>query len=142
MKILLLFIALITSDVYSQSPKKIIKIRRAEDFFSIQANNLDKVDLGMTKQQVVEIMGESVTISFNVQGGIGREKADIPQPKYRDLVKDENGDNIEILWYITDSKNAKEGCSPIILENNKVVGMGWAVFEDYTKRKKIEISVN
>lgn len=133
---------LITSNTYSQSSKKVIKVRRPEDFFSIQANNLGRIDLGISKMRVVEIMGESVTVAWKVPLAMNREREDVPQPKYRDLVQDEKGNKIEILWYKIDFKKGKEGCSPVILENDRVVGMGWAVFEDYTKRKKIEISVN
>ncbi|MGN6800659.1 MAG: hypothetical protein ACTHJN_02070 [Ginsengibacter sp.] len=139
MKYLLLLTLLISSHLYSQ---KTVKVRRAVDFFAIQADNLAKIDLDMSKQQVVEIMGKSVTVAWHEPGYIGKEKQDVPQPKYRDLLKDENGNNIEILWYVVEFKKGKDGCSPVILENNKVVGVGWAVFEDYRKRKKIEISVD
>jgi hypothetical protein len=139
MKYLLLLTLLTTSHVFSQ---KTVKVRRAGDFFTIQADNLAKIDLDMSKQQVIEIMGGSVTVAWLVPGNIGREKEKVPQPKYRDLLKDENGKNIEILWYVVEFKKGKDGCSPVILENNKVVGVGWAVFEDYRKRKKIEITID
>jgi hypothetical protein len=63
------------------------------------------------------------------------------------LLKDKSNNNIEIIWYFTDIKKAdgaitKDELTPIILENNKVTGIGWGYYEDYSKRKEINININ
>lgn len=142
MRSLFFFLLLISQHSFAQNPK-ILKFNKLEEFIIIQNDNLSKIDLSMTKDQVKSIMGESVIIAYKGYSFIGREKLGISQPKFRDLTRDSSGNNIEILWYKAELyKEGKDGCSPIILQNNSVIGIGWAMFEDYRKSRKFQISIN
>ena len=51
---------------------------------------------------------------------------------------------MEILWYYTNTNKAdgditKEQQTPIVLDKNAVVGLGWDFYEAYAKRKGITI---
>jgi len=108
--------------------------------------NLLKVDLGASKTKVLEAMGgvqkiqTYVTTSFVTK----KEGIIINNPFNREFRTDSAGNTIEILWYYTNTNKAegditKEQQTPIILEKNAVVGMGWDFYEDYAKRRRIII---
>ena len=81
-----------------------------------------------------------VTTSFVTK----KEGIIINNPFNREFRTDSAGNTIEILWYYTNTNKAegditKEQQTPIILEKNAVVGMGWDFYEDYAKRRRIII---
>jgi hypothetical protein len=106
--------------------------------------NLMHIDIGMNKQQVLDAMGGVKTVPiFDPDRPLGSKKTPgISNPYSRDIKKDSIGNVIEILWYYTDQKDddrsiTKNELTPIVMENNSVVGLGWGFFEDYAKRKEI-----
>jgi len=108
--------------------------------------NLLKIDLGATKNKVIEVMGGVQKIQTYTAGNFltRKESIIINNPYSRDFKTDKDGNTVEILWYYTDINKTsgtvgKEEQSPIILEKNAVVGMGWEFYEDYAKRKGIAI---
>jgi hypothetical protein len=126
---------------------------RTSDVRSMNQNNLMKVEIGMSKSKVIESMGGIQTIQTYYTDPvyfISRKNAKgltINNPYSRDLKSDSAGNNIEILWYYTDLKGTddairKDELTPIILENNALVGLGWGFFEDYSKRKELNININ
>ena len=148
---ILLTSILTTNIIHSQNlPEKPM----ASEVRSYNQTNLMKIEIGDDKIKVVEKMGGIQTIQTYTKTGISlwtykkvKEKAQvISNPYSRDLKKDKEGNAIEILWYYTDIKKVddaitKDEQTPIILENNAVVGMGWGFYEDYAKRKEITIDV-
>ena len=141
--ILLFAFMLIAHNVFAQALRK--KPSRNEVGSYNQANLL-KVDLGTTKNRVLEVMGgvqkikTYITTSFLTK----KEGIIINNPFNREFKTDSAGNTIEILWYYTNINKAegdvtKEQQTPIILEKNAVVGMGWDFYEQYAKRKGITI---
>ena len=139
--ILLFGITLIANNIFAQTLSK--KPTRNEVGSYNQANLL-KIDLGVTKNKVLEVMGgiqkiqTYTTTSFLTR----KESIIINNPFSRDFKTDKDGITMEILWYYTNVNKAdgaisKEEQTPIILEKNAVVGMGWDFYEDYAKRKGI-----
>lgn len=141
---LLLFALTLTAhNILAQTLPK--KPSRSEVGSYNQANLL-KVDLGATKNKVLEVMGGIQKIRTYTASSIVTMKKSIiiNNPFSRDFKTDTSGHTIEILWYYTDVNKAdgpivKDQQTPIILEKNAVVGMGWDFFEDYAKRKGITI---
>jgi hypothetical protein len=114
--------------------------------------NLLKVDLGMNRDSVISKMGglrqiETFRNNSNYKRWAWTLELVIANPYSRDLSMDKNGIKIEILWYYTDKKSSgvstiqKEDLSPIVLENNAVIGIGWGFFEDYAKKKELTIKL-
>ena len=73
-----------------------------------------------------------------------KESIIINNPFNREFKTDSAGNTIEILWYYTNINKAdgditKEQQTPIVLEKNAVLGMGWDFYEEYAKRKGITI---
>jgi hypothetical protein len=142
--VLLLFaLTLTVQNIFAQTlPKKPSR----NEVGSYNQANLLKIDLGVTKNKVLEVMGGIQKIQTYTTTSFVTKKEDIiiNNPFNRDFKTDTAGVTMEILWYYTDVNKAdgavtKEEQTPIILEKNAVVGMGWDFYEDYAKRKGITL---
>ena len=141
--LLLFALLVIAHNIFAQAlPKKPSR----NEVGSYNQANLLKVDLGTTKNSVLEVMGgvqkirTYITTSFVTK----KEGIIINNPFNREFKTDSAGNTIEILWYYTNVNKAegditKEQQTPIILEKNAVVGLGWDFYEAYAKRKRIPI---
>ncbi len=141
--ILLFAFMAMAHNIFAQTLPK--KPARSEVGSYNQANLL-KVDLGVSKNKVLEVMGGVQKIQTYVTTSIVTKKEGIiiNNPFNREFRTDKAGNTIEIVWYYTNINKAegditKEQQTPIILEKNAVVGMGWDFYEDYAKRKGIII---
>lgn len=141
----LLFTLMLTAhNIFGQTlPKKPTR----NEVGSYNQANLLKVDLGTTKTKVVEVMGGVQKIQTYTATSFMTKKESIiiNNPFNREFKTDTAGNTIEILWYYTNINKAdgdvtKEQQTPIILDKNAVVGMGWDFYEDYAKRKGITIA--
>jgi len=140
----LLFLLMLTAgDIFAQALPK--KPSRAEVGSYNQANLL-KIDIGASKTKVLESMGgvQKIQTYTSTSFVTKKESIIINNPFNREFRTDSAGNTIEILWYYTNVKKAdgdvtKEQQTPIVLEKNSVVGMGWDFYEDYAKRKGINI---
>jgi len=108
--------------------------------------NLLKVDLGTSKTKVLEAMGGVQKIQTYTTTSPVTKKEDIiiSNPAKREFKTDSAGNTVEILWYYTNTKKAagditEEQLTPIILDKNAVVGLGWDFYEEYAKRRGIKM---
>lgn len=141
--ILIFALTLIADSLLAQALPK--KPSRTE-VGSYNQGNLLKVDIGISKTKVLEAMGGVQKIQTYITTSPVTKKEDviINNPANREFRTDTAGNTIEILWYYTHTKKAegditKEQQTPIILEKNAVVGLGWDFYEEYAKRKGINI---
>ncbi len=82
--------------------------------------NLNRVEIGMTRNQVFEIMGTKTHYGKPHYG-----KATItPHPYKREIVKDGNKE-YEILYYYTKHTKGNDSLTPVVLLDGKVSGWGW-----------------
>lgn len=140
---LLLALLLISYNSFAQALPK--KPSRSE-VGSYNQSNLLKVDIGTSKNKVLDVMGgvqkiQTYTSSTPVTK---KESIVINNPVNRQFKTDSAGNTIEVLWYYTNTAKADgnitmEQQTPIVLEKNAVVGLGWDFFEEYAKRKGINI---
>lgn len=104
---------------------------KLSDIRSYNRSNLMNITTGMSRNDAIAAMGGVRQIAvYDPSQMIGQKKLGMMSNPYsRDLKKDSSGNNIEILWYYTDIKNTtaidKSDLTPIIFENNIVVGLGW-----------------
>ena len=141
--ILLFALMVVAQDIFAQGIPK--KPSRSEVGSYNQANLL-KVDIGVTKNKVLEVMGgvQKVQTYTSTSFMTKKESIIINNPSNREFKTDSAGNTIEILWYYTNINKAdgditKEQQTPIVLEKNAVIGIGWGFYEDYAKRKGINI---
>lgn len=81
--------------------------------------NIARLEQGMSKEQVITIMGKSTA------SGLGET---ITNPYKREFIQTKNGDKLEILYYYTEQigdKYWEEGMTPVVFEQGRVVGIGW-----------------
>jgi Protein of unknown function (DUF3192) len=141
---ILLFALMLTAhDIFAQALSK--KPSRNEVGSYNQANLL-KIDIGVTKTKVLEVMGgvQKIQTYTSTSFMTKKESVIINNPFNREFKTDTAGNTMEILWYYTNINKAdgditKEQQTPIVLEKNAVVGMGWDFYEDYAKRKGMTI---
>ena len=141
--VLLFALMLHAHDIFAQALSK--KPTRNE-VGSYNQSNLLKVDIGVTKTKVLEVMGgvQKIQTYISTSFMTKKESIIINNPFNREFKTDSAGNTIEILWYYTNLNKAdgditKEQQTPIVLEKNAVVGMGWDFYEDYAKRKGMTI---
>ena len=143
--VILLFALILTApDLFAQEilPKKPSR----SEVGSYNHSNLLKVDIGASKNKALEAMGGIQKIQTYTSSTPVTKKEDIVinNPLNREFRTDTSGNTIEIVWYYTHTKKAagditKEQQTPIILEKNAVVGIGWDFYADYAKRKGITL---
>lgn len=141
---LLVFTVLITThNAFAQLlPKKPSRV----ELGSYNQSNLLKIDLGITKTKLLEVMGgiKKIQTYTSTSFMTKKESIIINNPVNREFKTDSAGNTIELIWYYTNVNKAegeitKEQQTPIILEKNAVVGMGWDFYEQYAKRKGMTI---
>jgi hypothetical protein len=141
---ILLFALMLTAhNIFAQTLSK--KPSRNEVGSYNQANLL-KIDIGATKTKVVEVMGgvQKIQTYTSTSFMTKKESVIINNPFNREFKTDSGGNTLEILWYYTninkaDGEITREQQTPIVLEKNAVVGLGWDFYEDYARRKGITI---
>lgn len=100
----------------------IISLSACSNYSSSRAENRENIarlNLGMSKEQVMVIMGN------NTASGLGET---ISNPYKREFIKTKNGNTLEVLYYYTEQigdKNWEMGMTPVSFEQGKVVGIGW-----------------
>jgi len=141
--VLLFAVILNAHDIFAQAlPKKPSR----NEVGSYNQANLLKVDIGATKTKVLEVMGgvQKIQTYTSTSFMTKKESIIINNPFNREFKTDSSGNTIEILWYYTNINKAEgditqEQQTPIVLEKNAVVGLGWDFYEVYAKRKGITI---
>ena len=141
---ILLFAFMLTAhNIFAQAlPKKPTR----EELGSYNQANLLKVDIGVTKTKALEAMGgiQKIKTYINTSMVTKKEGVIINNPYSREFKTDSAGNTMEVVWYYTNTNKAegditKGQLTPILLEKNAVVGMGWDFYEAYAKRKGITI---
>ena len=141
--VLLFALILATPVLFAQAlPKKPSR----NEVGSYNQANLLKIDIGVSKNKVLEVMGgvQKIQTYTSTSFMTKKESITIHNPFNREFRTDTAGSTIEILWYYTNTNKAdgditKEQQTPIVLEKNAVVGIGWDFYGDYAKRKGITI---
>jgi len=90
--------------------------------------NLDRLSAGMTKQEVSNIMG--------TEGVAGAKN-----PNRRELFKTSSGTIVEVLYYLTHQFGSEESekLTPVIFQDDTLVGIGWRMLEETSRKYDITI---
>ncbi len=89
--------------------------------------NLIKLDLGMTKTQATQAMGDKTAT-----GRYGT----FSNPYKREIIKGPTGETYDVLYYYTGETSVRrmrtlweQGVTPVIFQDEKIVGIGWNYLE-------------
>ncbi len=108
---------------------------------SFRARNREKIvnlSRGLTKQQVVQIMG---TRSIDAMG------YRITNPYKSEVLRLGEEKGLEILYYYTETKRADNAITddeltPLIFDQGELTGWGWNFLEDIIRRYGLEFKTN
>lgn len=116
------------------------------DIITPNRENLLKLSLGMTKEEVINIMpkGKKTVIPFAgpYTGLIGRGIT-VNNP-YRSEVLQGKDKKFEVLYYVTDIKKDDDAITddeltPFVFDNGKLIGWGWSFLQDNAQKYEIRI---
>ncbi|MBI5574729.1 MAG: DUF3192 domain-containing protein [Elusimicrobia bacterium] len=105
----------------------------------IRATNrerLNKISIGMTKQEVINIMGTK-TIIADDSGEVINNPYKTETMRGKDKI-------FEVVYYYTEIKRADgaindDELTPLVFDEGKLIGWGWSFFEDTTAKYQIKI---
>lgn len=101
--------------------------RKLNDFMTKNKQNIAKLSIGMTKENVLNILGsDSIDIGSQI----------ISNPYKIETIKGK-----EVIYYYTDIKNrdgviSDDELTPLIFENNKLVGIGHNFLENIKEKNE------
>jgi hypothetical protein len=84
-------------------------------------------------------MGDEMIVKIPKVGRKKPLKQLFKQPEFLNEYNGNSTKKIKILWYFSTPKDqngiiSKGECTPVIIENDSVVGKGWSFFNNYRKR--------
>ncbi|MGB0977278.1 MAG: DUF3192 domain-containing protein [Prolixibacteraceae bacterium] len=96
---------------------------------------LIKIEAGMSEDEVLALT-KGITKSNTEFGQL------FNNPYYKTMSTLKNGDVVTTLWFYTDKLSADgkinmNELTPVVLENNQVVGIGWKAYQDFCDVKDI-----
>lgn len=105
------------------------------DILAKNRNNLLSLSPGMSKQEVLSVMGTKTELDTR---GVR-----FNNPYRVDSVQLDNGDYIEIIFYHTEEKNGNilavsdDELTPLVLKNSKLIGWGWTFLNQNTYKSEL-----
>ncbi len=111
-----------------------------EDAQRMNREKLLRLSPGMSKEQVLEIMGTRSTV---LTGPLGEKAGEINNP-YRTELYRSAGQVFELLLYYTDTKSADNAVTddeltPLVLVDGKLDGWGWSYWNDLVRKFEIRV---
>lgn len=111
-------------------------------FLKEQGTNISSVSDGMTQAQVKEQMGGSLIVKVPKTGKIPALNQLFKQPEFVNQYARNPKRVIDILWYFSTPKDqngviSKNECTPMIFENDSLVGKGWQFLQTYRRSGKM-----
>ncbi len=112
------------------------------DFLDEQNAKLDSIKMGVSKLEVEEMMGTSMVVKIPKVGKKKPLNQLFKQPEFSNEYNSNASKKIKILWYFSTPKDrngiiSKGECTPVIIQNDSVVGKGWKFFNNYRKRVRL-----
>ena len=108
------------------------------EFLTEQNLKISNINHGLNKLEVKEIMGPSIVVKVPKVGKMKPLNKMFKQPIYLNEYKSNPEKMINIFWYFStprdqDGNISKKECTPVIFENDSVVGYGWDFFNNYRR---------
>lgn len=137
----LFFVLLSLINSHSQEPVK-IKYGSFSSFMNQQTNNIEKLNIGLNSNDVKEIMGSSFILNIPETGEVKELNQLLKQPEFVNKYKSNPELIVDVLWYFSTPKDqngfiSKNECTPVIFENDSLVGKGWPFFQTYRRTGKM-----
>ena len=111
--------------------------------------NLLKLHIGMTKQEVLDIMGYNSAKDLYAN----YEKVTVTNP-YKSEILQGKDKTLEVIYYCTDTKHqtkvdswgwslpspiSDDELTPLIFDNNKLIGWGWSFLDNNVQKYELRL---
>ncbi len=109
-----------------------------DEFLDEQNSKIAEIKSGLNQAEVMDIMEAEMIVKIPKVGRKKPLKQLFKQPEFSNEFNRNATKKIKILWYFSTPKDqngiiSKRECTPVILENDSVVGKGWPFFNKYRK---------
>ncbi len=121
------------------------------DIRNTNRENLNKLSLGMTKQDALKIMGQETkrgycynafmnVLTYGIASGCNEQ---INNPYRSEILKGKDK-VFEVLYYYTDMKKGYGGITdddltPLVFDDGKLIGWGWSFLQDNVQKYEIRM---
>lgn len=116
----------------------------ATDIRAANRSHLNALAVGMTKGQVLQVMGNATVQTYDNSDPFLGSKSEVITNPYRTEAYESRGVRFEVLYYYTDVKAADgaitdDELTPLVLVDGKLDGWGWGYWRDLISRYEIRI---
>lgn len=112
--------------------------------------NILQLNIGMTKQEVLNVMGTKSATDVYASGLWGSLQLSVNNP-YKSEILQGNNKTFEVLYYYTDTKKTfkpyagemptiqDDELTPLVFDESKLIGWGWSFLEENIKKYEIRL---
>lgn len=141
MKTYFLIIFLVFSSFICNSQNK-VNYASFANFMTEQTNKIEQLTTGKTVVEVKNMMGSSFILNIAETGKMKELNQLLKQPEFVNKYKNNPELIVDVLWYFSTPKDqngfiSKNECTPVIFENDILVGKGWPFFQTYRRTGKM-----
>ena len=106
--------------------------------------NLIRLSIGMTKQEVLDTMGTETREAY-YHGGLDNWAFSTMNNPYRSEILQGKDKTLEVIYYVTDDKNHDGAINdneltPLVFDEGKLIGWGWSFLQDSLNKYGINMS--
>lgn len=120
-----------------------------QDVTAVNRQNLLRLSIGMSKNEVLNVMGTETKTAKVVLHQYGNwaetpvENMKINNP-YRSEILQSKDKTFEVLYYVTDVRKSDINTSddeltPLVFDNGKLIGWGWSFLNDNVQKYELRI---
>jgi hypothetical protein len=115
-----------------------------EEFLNEQNNKISKIQNDISREEVMEIMGNSIIVKIPKTGKIKELNQLFKQPEFIDEKHQKAKNNFFVLWFFSTPKDqngiiSKNECTPVVIKENIVIGKGQQFYFTYMKKNMLPV---
>ena len=140
-KLLALIVVFSCASTFGQDPIE-KNYETFDAFLKEQQTKVSNVSEGMTQETVKQQMGSALVVKVPAVGKMKALNQLFKQPEFVNQYARNPKRVIDILWYFSTPKDqngaiSKNECTPMIFENDSLVGKGWPFLQTYRRSGKM-----
>lgn len=139
MKKISFFIFFLSIVLVVQSQEPVVKNYDTFDaFLNEQNSSLETIVNGLSESEVKKNMGTPIIVKIPKNGRKRKLNQLFKQPEFSNSINRGPNKKIKVLWYFSTPKNedgiiSKRECTPVVIQNDSVIGKGWPFFTEFRK---------
>jgi len=121
-----------------------------QDVTSMNRQNLLRLSVGMTKNEVLNVMGaetKTAKVALHQYGNWAEtpvENIIINNPYRNEILKSKDDKVFEVIYYVTDVRKSDNNISddeltPLVFDNGKLIGWGWSFLNDNVQKYELRV---